>query len=381
LELKNWTRLLVIFGVVITLMNIGKADTTTVIPQIKEIANQIRQQYCPDNRVAVWSVEVTFQDNKYTLKGETDNREAFTALKDNIRKTLPSENIEFSIKVLPDDTMQGQNFGIIINSVESLRSGPSVYMDQVTQTLRGLTVEILKHEDECYFVRTDDGYLGWLDDDRVTVGGDALKTTWLKTPKVVFDEIEGVIYSAASKNSSPVADVVLGNRLKFNGKRGRWTAVEISDGRKGYIPSKQLVSEEVYLSRTPTAENVIATAVSLLGRPYVWGAASPKALDCSGLVQTSFRRNGVVLLRDASMQVTQGQAVDMSNFPLNLKPGDCLFFGSIPGKITHTGIYLGNYQFIHCSGRVKINSFREGDADFSPYLLKRLQQVKRFIPE
>jgi len=362
-------------------MQISRADTTTVLPQIRAIVDQVREQYSPDNRVSVWSVKAEYIDGVYLISGETDQREALPVLKSKISAAFPGENIETRILVLPDDTMPEQNFGIIINSVESLRSGPSVYKDQVTQTLRGLTVEILKQDDECYFVRTDDGYLGWIDDDRVAIGGDSLKVVWAQMPKVVFDDIEGVIYSAASQKSQPVADVVLGNRMKLVGKRGRWTAVELADGRKGFIPSKQLVSESEYLARTPSAEEVIATAKSLLGRPYSWGAASPKTLDCSGLTQTSYRRYGVILLRDASMQVTQGKAVDLADFPNHLKSGDLLFFGSKPGRITHTGIYMGDSQFIHCSGRVKINSFRDGDVNFSAYLLKRLQQVKRIIPE
>jgi cell wall-associated NlpC family hydrolase len=30
-----------------------------------------------------------------------------------------------------------------------------------------------------------------------------------------------------------------------------------------------------------------------------------------------------------------------------LKPGDLLFFGSSPNEITHTGMYIGNGEFIH----------------------------------
>jgi len=362
-------------------MKISRADTTTVIPQINEIVEQVRKQYCPDQRLTIWSIKVIQQDNIYCLDGETDQKKAAQALTTQLKSVFPNEQFLNRIVVLPDDTMRGRNFGIIVNSVESLRSGPSIFKDMLTQTLRGLPVEILKSDDECFLVRTDDGYLGWIDDDRVVVGGDSLKAAWTKTPKVVYDDIEGVIYAEASNKSQPVADVVLGNRFKLVSKRGRWTAIELPDGRKGFIPTKQLVAEEVYLRRKPSADKVLATAFSLLGRPYMWGATSPKALDCSGLTQTSYRRYGVVLLRDASMQANQGKAVDLTDFPAHLKPGDLLFFGSKSGRITHTGIYIGDSQFIHCSGRVKINSFKAEDANYSVYLLKRLQQVKRIIPE
>jgi cell wall-associated NlpC family hydrolase len=32
-----------------------------------------------------------------------------------------------------------------------------------------------------------------------------------------------------------------------------------------------------------------------------------------------------------------------------LEPGDLLFFGSEPGRITHTGMYMGNDEFIHAT--------------------------------
>jgi len=371
----------IIIALSISLSLAMATDTTMVIPKILEIGEQVRQQFCPDRRVSVWSFEVVNDDSLYVIKGETDQREAVPVLKAKLSAALPDEKIDLKILVLPDDTMNGQDFGIIINSVESLRSRPSVFADLLTQTLRGLTVEILKWDDDCYYVRTDDGYLGWIDDDRVVVGGDSLKTVWAQTEKVVFDDIEGVIYAKATKKSLPVADVVLGNRLKSAGRGGRWTAVELADGRKGFIPTRQLVTETEYLARKPSAEKVIATARSLLGRPYMWGATSPKALDCSGLTQTAYRRDGLVLLRDASMQANQGQPVDLTDFPNHLQPGDLLFFGSKPERITHTGIYIGDWQFIHCSGRVRINSFREGDDNFSAYLLKRLQKVQRVIPE
>lgn len=49
--------------------------------------------------------------------------------------------------------------------------------------------------------------------------------------------------------------------------------------------------------------------------------------------------------RDAGLQAnwTGVIAVDRKD----LQPGDLLFFGASPSKITHTGMYLGNGEFIH----------------------------------
>ncbi len=370
------------FVLVAFILNIGKisrADTPKITRQIETIIVEIGKKYCPDQRVAVWEIGIDSQDKNYSLNGETDHPEAVLALITQIKQTLPAIGIQNQIRILPDETVNGKNFGIVINSVEPLRSGPSVFNDMVTQTLRGLTVEILKSAGGCFLVRTDDGYLGWMEDDRLVVGSDSLKTAWENSYKVVYDDIEGIIYSKSDGKSMPVADVVLGNRFKMIGKQGQWTCVEIPDGRQGFISSQQLVSESEYLARTPTEDKIVATARNLLGRPYLWGANSPKAFDCSGFTQAVYRRNGYLLLRDANMQVNQGVAVDTTNLPENLRPGDLLFFGPNPEQINHVAIYLGNYEYIHCSAWVRINSLKPGTANYDDYLVKNLRYVRRII--
>ena len=115
----------------------------------------------------------------------------------------------------------------------------------------------------------------------------------------------------------------------------------------------------------------------MLGRPYMWGAASPKQLDCSGFTQTVFRQHGYVLQRDASMQVFEGTAVDTANFPQNLKPGDLLFFSPVPDRITHVGIYIGDWEFIHSSGRVRLDSFNPDHPNYNNYRRKSIRAVRR----
>jgi len=364
---------------ILSIFNNSRADTTIVIRQIEKIAAQVAERYCPDTRIAVWNVEIKFQNNVYCIDGETDRRQALKSFNEKLLEALPAEKLKNGMILLPDDTMNGNDFGIIINSVESLRSGPSVFKDMVTQTLRGLTVEILKYEAGCYLIRTDDGYLGWIEDDRMLIGGDSLKIAWQNTPKVVYDELEGTIYSKASLKSRPVADVVLGNRLKLLGKRGNWTEIELTDDRKGFIPSDQLINESDYAMRIPSAEEIIVTATSLLGRPYLWGGVSTKAFDCSGFIQTVFRRHGIILARDANMQVRQGVAVNVANIPDNLRPGDLLFFGTDATRISHVAIYTGNSEYIHCSAFVRINSLNPQAYNYNAFLRERLCEVRRVI--
>ncbi len=85
----------------------------------------------------------------------------------------------------------------------------------------------------------------------------------------------------------------------------------------------------------------LAAAQSRIGLPYVWGAAGPRAFDCSGLVQWSLAQAGVVMPRVAADQARTGPQVPVRN----LQPGDLLFYHTdptAPTYISHVAIYLGN---------------------------------------
>lgn len=84
----------------------------------------------------------------------------------------------------------------------------------------------------------------------------------------------------------------------------------------------------------------LKAAESRLGLPYVWGAAGPNSFDCSGLVQWSLARAGVVMPRVAVDQARTGPQVPLSQ----LEPGDLLFYHTdptAPAYISHVAIYLG----------------------------------------
>jgi len=356
-------------------------DTSAVNAQIHSVAEGVRAKFCPDKRTAVWSMTPRWQGDVLFIEGETSNAEAREEFYRQVKATLKEINAEYQVVLMPEETIGENSYGIVINSVENLRSGTSVFKDLVTQTLRGLPVRILKAEDDYFLVRTDDGYLGWVEDDRLQTGNAEFLRDWLNCEKVVYTAIEGMIYSAPRRKARPVSDVVMGNRLKLIERKRRWTKVAIPDGREGFVHTRELTAEKEYLARRPEPVRILETALMMLGRPYMWGAASPKAFDCSGFTQSVFRQNGLLLLRDASMQVTEGVAIDTAGFPLKLKPADLLFFGRNSQRITHVGLYIGDYQFIHCSGRVRINSFNPEDENYSAFLRRRLQAVRRVINE
>lgn len=96
-------------------------------------------------------------------------------------------------------------------------------------------------------------------------------------------------------------------------------------------------------------EGVIDYAESLLGTPHVMGGYSPSGLDCSGLVALAHAQFGVALPRSSHDQGRYGTIISPGE---ELKRGDLVFFHSTYKKshlITHSGIYLGENEFIHTS--------------------------------
>lgn len=95
-------------------------------------------------------------------------------------------------------------------------------------------------------------------------------------------------------------------------------------------------------------------AQKYIGVKYVWGGASPKGFDCSGLVGYSFKQSGKTLPRSAAEMYKKGQAVSKSK----LQKGDLVFFSTYKKGASHVGIYIGNNKFVHASSSngVKIDS-------------------------
>jgi cell wall-associated NlpC family hydrolase len=123
---------------------------------------------------------------------------------------------------------------------------------------------------------------------------------------------------------------------------------------KGSFGVGQPVSSSVPPGRY---SGVVGIAMQYLGVPYVWGGASPKGFDCSGLVMYVFAQVGISL---PHYTVAQYNYPDSVSVPRNeLQPGDLVFFAGLG----HVGIYVGGGNFIHAphtGSSVRIDSLSEG---------------------
>ena len=81
------------------------------------------------------------------------------------------------------------------------------------------------------------------------------------------------------------------------------------------------------------------------GTPHVWGGASRRGVDCSGLVQAFYSDLfGLNVPRTTEQQVRKGRRVRRSE----LQAGDLVFFRP-SAKTRHVGLYLSGGAFAHAS--------------------------------
>jgi len=317
------------------------------------------------------------------LNGEVDNALAKSAAIEKVKRT--GAKIADHITVLPEQRFGEKDWGIATLSVASGREEPDHKAELGTQILMGRIVRVWKGTRHWFYVQSPDGYLSWIERGSFLPCTRKEANAWTNAPLLIVTAFEERVLEKSRSDSESVSDVVMGDLVKRTGEKKDWLAVELPDGRAGFLPKKAAQDYKTWIqTRTPTAENIEKTARMFLGRPYLWGGNSPKGLDCSGFCKLTFLMNGIELNRNASEQVRQGTDVPLDTNFSKLKKGDLLFFGwgrssDGPEWITHVAIYLGNKSFIQSAERVKISSLDPAAPNYDSYHARSLLYARRIL--
>lgn len=129
--------------------------------------------------------------------------------------------------------------------------------------------------------------------------------------------------------------------------------------------------------RAVKIEKVLSVADSYMGTKHKMGGQSKSGIDCSGLVQISYKSINVSLPRSTSSQINSGNTIAIDK----IVKGDLLFF-TYPGgnKVTHVGIVYEvgsskNVTFIHTSSSRGVRK----DNLYSDYWRKLFVRAKRVL--
>lgn len=338
--------------------------------------------YAPDKRVALFDISVDFDEDKYILKGESDQPEALKALD----AAFEQLDVKYSnqISILPDSSVGGMNYAIVNNSVANIRSDSRHSAELATQALLGMELKVLKRLEEWYLVQTPDQYISWVDHGGVQLVTDSAKTAWDIAPQIIYMKNYGNVYLDREEQII-VSDIVLGGRLVKQDEFGDHIQVAYPDGRLGFVRKSEVMDFEEWRAQVqPSGDLVIEYAKSQLGSPYLWGGTSSKGMDCSGFTKTAYLMNGYVIPRDASQQVNAGEVVDPDFRFAGLQKGDLLFFGrsatdSTLQRVTHVGLWMGDSCFIHSAMQVRISSIDPESPDYDEFNKNRYLGSRRYL--
>jgi hypothetical protein len=350
---------------------------------VNTIISNVKNDFVPDSRVAIFDISVLKNSNSVVLQGETTLPEAKQALLDSLR----NKEIIFSdsIDVLPDVSVGENYFALVNNSAANLRSEPKHSAQLATQAIMGMPLKVLKKQGGWYLVQTPEDYLSWVDGGGIERMDEESYSDWAASEKIIYLETYGFSYSNANRNSEKVSDLVAGSILKLKSGNGSYYNVEYPDGRSGFIhKSEARLLNDWESSISATHESLIETAKTMIGAPYLWGGTSTKGMDCSGFTKTIYFMNGQIIPRDASQQVKAGKLIDSNKDWDKLEVGDLLFFGreatdSRSRAVTHVGMWIGDNKFIHSASNVHISSVDPDSDIYDGFNTGRYLEARRYI--
>jgi gamma-D-glutamyl-L-lysine dipeptidyl-peptidase len=235
---------------------------------------------------------------------------------------------------------------VVIKPVANMYSAPTEDADVVSQAICGVSVVLDEEKGEWVKVRTPDDYPGWMPLASLRRYGSG-DHAYASTGEVVqVASVFANLYREASVTKhQPVMVLPFEARLEVvpsaESNAGRWIQVRLPDARTAWIQRGDVEPDPKPLS----VSEAIELAKRFIGLTYLWGGTSTFGFDCSGYTQMLVRRRGVVMPRDADLQAAWQGVVAVQ--PDQLQPGDLLFFGGSPQKITHTGMYIGEGEFIN----------------------------------
>ena len=226
-------------------------------------------------------------------------------------------------------------FGICNLAMIPLRFEASDKSEIVSQVLFGEHFEILEQQKQWTFIKMQfDGYEGWVDSKQYQLISEISFN--LLTAEAVILNADLIEYITGPSNL--LIPIPLGSSVSFLNHND----INISN----------FDFEGIKTSGEKSKENLISTAFMYLNAPYLWGGKTPFGIDCSGFTQMVYKLNGYNLLRDASQQSAQGEAL---SFIEESEPGDLAFFDNEEGNIIHVGIIMEDNYIIHASGKVRID--------------------------
>ena len=218
----------------------------------------------------------------------------------------------------------------VARGITDLRQAPSRRAPLGSQLLSGEPVTVFDEADGWSWVQAQgDAFVGYAES--VDLSDDVQQTTHRVTALGSFR------YPEPDLKAPPIERLTLAGQVAVVGARDRFS--ELAGG--GWVFTGHLAPLH------ETAPDHVASALRLIGVPYLWGGKGSLGIDCSGLVQITLALAGRAAPRDGDLQAASlGTARAEGTVP---ERGDLIY---LPG---HVVIALDTTRVVHAhAGKMEV---------------------------
>lgn len=303
------------------------------------LVERIRNLLLSDRVAFYLNVSASLVRGELRLAGESERPE-FKRILSEVFRCLGYRRIHNSIAVLPDAATNPAPFGVVTASHLLTYPNPALGGVAMDEAMLGEPVYVLKELEGVCLIKTFSGYWGFAARSGIRRLGHADFIRLVNAPKVCLRadcEVDGLRIPAG-------AQLVM--RRWAAGARCHATR---PDGASIWLSKKLCIRND----RKKAIAQVLAQAKTYLKGPYLMGGKNRRTgIDCSGLVQMSYRAIGLNLPRDARQQYLGGHLI-LPCAAEALLPGDALFFMGDNGQVDHVALHVGRGRAIHSTRHQK----------------------------
>jgi hypothetical protein len=213
----------------------------------------------------------------------------------------------------------------IVVPYTSLRKENKISSSLETQCLFGETVFQLETKNNWSYCNCKlDNYNGWIKTNDLG---------YLPTPNYIISNINTLVFKKPDLKSTLKCVLFFNSKITVKMIYENWAEIILKNNTTAFVPKS-------HIAPIATEEkNWMKTALNFLNSPYLWGGKNSLGMDCSGLVQISLERAGLIIPRNSSQQLKL-----KSNL---IKSTQLIQKGSLVFWKGHVAIAISKNEIIH----------------------------------